>query len=91
MDEKMQKHLRTCELQEKIMECFQTILRCEEELKEIQHDDLYDSGFNTRETLWKTLALRLRLFWSNNCPNLYRDSACRGVPSLFRISAVGFA
>lgn len=47
MDEKMQKHLRTFELQEKIMECFQTILRCEEELKEIRHDDLYDSGFNT--------------------------------------------
>lgn len=53
MDEKMHKHLRTWELQEKIMECFQTILKCEDELKEIRHDDLYDSGFNTIETLWK--------------------------------------
>ena len=53
MDEKMQKHLRTWELQEKIMECFSTIFDCEAEMKQLCHDDLWDSGFNTRETLWK--------------------------------------
>ena len=57
MDEKMHKHLRTWELQEKIMECFQTILKCEDELKEMRYDDLYDSGFNTIETLIRAIGL----------------------------------
>lgn len=53
MDKKTREHLRLWELEEKIMECVSTILDCEKEIKQLRTDDLYDSGFNTIETLWK--------------------------------------
>lgn len=49
----MENRLRSLELQEKIMESFITILECESEIKRLRHDDLYDSCFKGKETLWK--------------------------------------
>lgn len=55
MDKKTHEHLRLCELEEKIMECVSTILDCETEIKQLRKTDLWDSGFNTRESLWLDL------------------------------------
>ena len=46
---------RKVELQEKIESCRQTIVECEKELKELRTIDVWDSGFNTKESLWLDL------------------------------------
>ena len=46
---------REAELHDRIVSCFETILECEKELRALCKIDLWDSGFNTRESLWLDL------------------------------------
>lgn len=46
---------RVEELQARIVSCMETIRECEEELISLRKIDLWDSGFNTRESLWLNL------------------------------------
>lgn len=47
--------VRMAELHDKIDACVNTIYECEDELMKLRTMDSYDSGFNTRETLWLDL------------------------------------
>lgn len=46
---------REIELQDRIVSCMETIRKCEQELMSLRKTDLWDSGFNTRESLWLDL------------------------------------
>ena len=46
---------REIELQDRIVSCMETIRDCEKELMSLRRTDLWDSGFNTRESLWLDL------------------------------------
>lgn len=46
---------RVEEIKDKIVSCMETIRECEEELMSLRRTDLWDSVFNTRETLWLNL------------------------------------
>ena len=46
---------RVEELHDRIVSCMETIRGCEKELMALRKIDLWDSGFNTRESLWLNL------------------------------------
>lgn len=81
--DRMEKHLRAHELQDKIMECVEEIIRCEDELVSLGIDDMFSRVEDDTDFFWRNFR------WIQNgrttlAGNLgrYSEISCHAVAAL---------